>query len=322
MSRALVLSGGGAHGAFQAGACQMLAAAGLSFDVIAGVSTGALSAAILAQGNNAAGFKAQSDRLLALYRQITSNADVYRDRVLGNDTLSEAGIVFESSMFDPTPIFKKLVDTVNPAVLAASGVLFRCGVTNLDQGTYVTVTEKTARLLDYIRASASMPCFFPNEVIDGDHWCDGGVVHQTPLDEAFKALAQLRPPAATMASVPPAPSPDEMYIILCDPVPVGGPAKSSYGNALKIIPRVVDVMTWNKYAADLANACLANRDGRKLASGRSAAYVKLSIIAPAAALPGDTLTFRPDYIEVGIAAGKAAPIHDQAWLEQQLGIAA
>src|SRR5262249_2264376 len=143
--------------------------------------------------------------------------------------------------------------------------------------------EKTARLLDYIRASASMPVFFPNVVIDGDHWCDGGVVHVTPLDEAFKALAALRPPVtytATMASsgtvsvttaVPP--PVDEMYILLCDPVPVGGPAKSSYGTALKIIPRVVDIMTWNKYASDLANACLANRDAlasqpRKTASGR------------------------------------------------------
>lgn len=50
MKRALVLSGGGAHGAIQAGALDYLVnQKGLDFQILAGVSTGTLTAAMLAQ---------------------------------------------------------------------------------------------------------------------------------------------------------------------------------------------------------------------------------------------------------------------------------
>src|SRR5438477_499190 len=49
MRRALVLSGGGAKGSWQVGACQhLIVERGLWFDVIAGVSAGAVNAAVLA----------------------------------------------------------------------------------------------------------------------------------------------------------------------------------------------------------------------------------------------------------------------------------
>ena len=49
---ALVLSGGGAKGAFQVGALQhLIEDRGLDFTIVAGVSTGALQAAMVAQGD-------------------------------------------------------------------------------------------------------------------------------------------------------------------------------------------------------------------------------------------------------------------------------
>jgi hypothetical protein len=317
ISKALVLSGGGARGCFQAGAVAALASWGYSFDVICGVSTGALSAVMLAESKD---LKAQSAKLLSLYQGITGNSSVYTNRFLGTP-----GLLVQSSIYDPSPIFHELAMQVDPKAVALNGVLFRCGVTNLDQGIYATVTEKTDRLLDYVRASASMPCFFPNVVINKDHWCDGGVVHQTPLDEGFKALADLRKASPSSGEAAMA-NADEMVVVLCDPVPVGGIALSSYGTGLKILPRVVDIMTWNKYTADLANACLANNAAlagqhRKTASGRVQQYVKLSVIAPDTALPGDTLSFKPADLDAGIALGKSAQVHDQAWLATRLGLA-
>ena len=58
--RALVMSGGGAKGAFELGAIDYLVNdLKLDFDVISGVSTGSLNAAMLAQGRGYEGLKAQ-----------------------------------------------------------------------------------------------------------------------------------------------------------------------------------------------------------------------------------------------------------------------
>ena len=47
---ALVLSGGGSRGAYEAGACQALAELGIEFDIITGTSVGAINAAMITQG--------------------------------------------------------------------------------------------------------------------------------------------------------------------------------------------------------------------------------------------------------------------------------
>lgn len=49
-STAVVLSGGGAKGAFQAGALEVLHDEGYKFDIISGVSVGTLNGAMLATG--------------------------------------------------------------------------------------------------------------------------------------------------------------------------------------------------------------------------------------------------------------------------------
>ena len=47
---ALVLSGGGSRGAYEAGACQALAELGIEIDIITGTSVGAINAAMVTQG--------------------------------------------------------------------------------------------------------------------------------------------------------------------------------------------------------------------------------------------------------------------------------
>src|ERR1700756_4150596 len=66
---ALVLQGGGALGAYQAGVYEALAEAGIQPDWVAGVSVGAINAAIIA-GNP---LNSRSDRLREFWTQVTSD---------------------------------------------------------------------------------------------------------------------------------------------------------------------------------------------------------------------------------------------------------
>ena len=66
---ALVLQGGGALGAYQAGVYEALAEAGVEPDWIAGVSIGAINAAIIA-GNPP---KSRVERLRAFWEQVTAD---------------------------------------------------------------------------------------------------------------------------------------------------------------------------------------------------------------------------------------------------------
>src|SRR2546430_5001081 len=68
MRRALVRSGGGAKGSWQVGACQhLILERGLWFDVIAGVSAGAVNAATLAQARDPDELAAELEHLRAVW---------------------------------------------------------------------------------------------------------------------------------------------------------------------------------------------------------------------------------------------------------------
>src|SRR5262245_31321191 len=89
MRRALVLGGGGARGAFQVGMLDVLVREkGLDFDVIRGVSVGALNAAFLAQAPTAGGSQANLSKavgeLLRIWTtEIKGNKSVYTERIAG-----------------------------------------------------------------------------------------------------------------------------------------------------------------------------------------------------------------------------------------------
>src|ERR1041385_9098637 len=81
MRNALVLSGGGAWGSWQVGACEHLVLErGLWFDVISGVSVGAINGAALAHGHDRNGLQAHFRRLRDWWFAVRGNHNVYRRR--------------------------------------------------------------------------------------------------------------------------------------------------------------------------------------------------------------------------------------------------
>src|SRR3954468_17313184 len=209
---ALLLQGGGALGAYQGGVYEALAEANIHPDWIAGISIGAINAAIIA-GNPP---NSRVDRLRDFWTQVTSSAP--RDwsgnpfgitqsddtRNLLNQMSANLAAAFGAEGFFSarplTPWFqpggtlastsfydtKQLKDTLERLVdfdrLNAGMTRFSAGAVNVRTGNFVyfdTTNHKIAP--EHVMASGALPPGFPAVEIDGEHYWDGGLVSNTPL---------------------------------------------------------------------------------------------------------------------------------------------
>lgn len=126
----LVLSGGGSHGAFGAGFLKGWSESGSrpSFEIVTGVSTGALIANFAFLGSD------WDDRLQVFYTRI-SDAQIYRDRGIEG--------LFGESLYDTAPLEELIARVVNQHMLEAIAAEHRRGrrlyvaTTNLDLGKVV-----------------------------------------------------------------------------------------------------------------------------------------------------------------------------------------
>ena len=161
----LALSGGGMYGAYTTGVLAGWTATGTRpcFDVVTGVSTGALIATYAFLGSD------YDRRMVETYTSITDK-DIYHRRFA-------PAVIWSDSAADSTPL-KKLIeaqvdDTVIAAVAAAhaSGRRLYVGTTNIDtrrlvvwdMGANASRGRPDAKELyrDILLASASVPGFFP-----------------------------------------------------------------------------------------------------------------------------------------------------------------
>jgi hypothetical protein len=169
--RALALSGGGSRGAYGAGVLSGWTVRGdrPQFDVVTGISTGALMATHAFLGS-----KFDSD--LVIYKNI-SDDDVFTKRSL-------LGTLKGTSAFDTAPLRETLLSVINENTLDLVAAEHRngrrlfIGTTNLDSNTFViwdmgviAKSERPDRLkryIDVVLASASFPVAFPPVYIDVD----------------------------------------------------------------------------------------------------------------------------------------------------------
>jgi Patatin-like phospholipase len=198
--RALVLSGGGAKGAFEAGAIYHLVVhRGCDFRDIAGVSVGALNGAFLAQapesGNSLANLASQAEDLVTFWRQITTN-QVTRPRVLDSDVASEAFFFLfgYDSLSETTGLTNIVNKVINPATIVSSDRRLRVGVTSFYDNSYHEFSPgdddiPTGLFDQYILASSAVPVDVPLPMMETKtskgpvnlQYADGGVSHQIPI---------------------------------------------------------------------------------------------------------------------------------------------
>ncbi len=212
--RVLVLQGGGALGSYQAGAYQALCHFDFEPEWVAGISIGAINAAIIA-GNEPA---KRVDRLKEFWQMVSSVAPWIptpitkgdRERSLYNETSAAMVATFGTpgfftprvppaplwpkgspqaqSFYDTAPLRKtleRLVDFDRINDLKCRLSVGAVGVTSGNFKYFDNVEfNKLGKLFgpEHVMASGALPPGFPSVVIDGEHYWDGGIASNTPLD--------------------------------------------------------------------------------------------------------------------------------------------
>lgn len=203
---ALVLQGGGALGAYQAGVYEALAGHGCEPDWIAGISIGAINAAIMA-GNEPA---ERVGRLSQFWDDVTSNyafpaphriaeaRSLFNTQVSGFVTafgvpgfftprvppaiLYPPGSKEALSFYDTSPLRRTLEKIVDFDRINAKASRLSLGAVNVRTGNFVYFDNFKQKLsVDHVMASGALPPGLPPIEIEGELYWDGGLVSNTPL---------------------------------------------------------------------------------------------------------------------------------------------
>jgi NTE family protein len=215
--RVLVLQGGGALGSYQAGAFQALCGAGFEPEWVAGISIGAINAAIIA-GNDA---RTRVDRLKEFWEMVSKPVPWNpvlkgeRSRSLFNETSAAIVATFgvpgfftprippaplwpqgspqAVSYYDTAPLKKTLERLVDFDRINDLKCRLSVGAVGVTSGNFKYFDNLEFRKLgkkigpEHIMASGALPPGFPSIVIDGEHYWDGGIASNTPLDFVLDA---------------------------------------------------------------------------------------------------------------------------------------
>jgi len=203
---ALVLQGGGALGAYQAGVYQALHEAGIEPDWVSGVSIGAINAAIIA-GNPP---HARLEKLRIFWDRITDrrvwlftpDGDIYRKARNATSSflaimqgqpgffeprfpgpwLTPAGAHDATSYYDSGPLRETLLELVDFSLLNACATRFAVGAVNVLTGNFIYFDNGGEEIEpEHIMASGALPPALPMIKIGTDYYWDGGIVSNTPL---------------------------------------------------------------------------------------------------------------------------------------------
>ncbi len=202
----LVLQGGGALGAYQAGVYEALHAADGSPTWVAGISIGAINAALIA-GNPP---HLRRQRLRAFWELLSASGQTPTLPAEGmRETLNDVSALqvalfgvpgFFSPRFPPAPLCLRgtleAISYYSTAPLRASlerwvdfdlinrgPIRLSVGAVNVRTGNF-EYFDSAERPIDvrHILASGALPPGFPPVEIDGEHYWDGGLVSNTPLN--------------------------------------------------------------------------------------------------------------------------------------------
>lgn len=218
--RLLVLSGGGSHGAYEAGVLAALVEHEhyKDFTHFAGVSVGAINAAYVAQFDSdqkAVGF------LHHLWSVLSRN-DVYRSWPLG----WLQALLNKTGLYDTTPLWELIRHDFNPRALQRN---LWVGATRVDTGDLTVFTNSNVSR-KAVLASASIPTVFPAVTINDVQYVDGGLRDNIPYDQARKLC----------------PAPNLAVVVTAEPLHVegkSGPAKSLLDMLLRTLELASDTVS-------------------------------------------------------------------------------
>ncbi len=208
----LVLQGGGALGAYQAGVYEGLCAEALEPEWVAGISIGAVNAAIIA-GNPP---ERRMERLRAFW-ELTSSGAVGKPLMADGMTralFNEASAAWVATMgvpgffkprlispmfqlpgmdgalsfYDTAPLRETLEKLVDFKLINEKKVRLSVGAVNIEEGTLHFFDNFTDTIgPEHIMASGALPPGLPPVKIGEAWYWDGGLVSNTPLDYVLES---------------------------------------------------------------------------------------------------------------------------------------
>lgn len=211
----LLLQGGGALGAYQGGVYQALSEAHLDPEWVAGISIGAVNAALIA-GNPP---EARVAKLREFWRRVTEAAPWDLSGLLGATPytvrgdfargvvnqlsagaallggvcsffaprapvawLQPPGSPEATSYYDTAPLKSTLENLIDFDRINSGQVRFSVGAVNVSTGNFVYFDNTTHNIgPEHVMASGALPPGFPAVEIEGEFYWDGGLVSNTPL---------------------------------------------------------------------------------------------------------------------------------------------
>jgi NTE family protein len=229
----LLLQGGGALGAYQAGVYEALAEANLHPDWVAGISIGAINATIiagnppdlrveklrefwegitnswfsfgtgelgslLARGDAARGSTNQMSAVVALL----SGVPGFFQLRIPNPWFHPPGTVEATSYYDTAQLKATLESLIDFDRVNAEDAETRLslGAVNVRSGNLVYFDSPSQVIKpEHVMASGALPPGFPAIEIAGEHYWDGGLVSNTPLQ--WIAMHQQQPPDSLVFQV-------------------------------------------------------------------------------------------------------------------------
>jgi NTE family protein len=217
---ALLLQGGGALGAYQAGVYEALAEAGIHPDWVAGISIGAINAALIAGnpperrveklrqfwehittdvfGNWSQDFLTpwmKGDGVRGLMSQVSAGLAMM-DGVRGFFAprlplpwLHPTGALEATSFYDTASLKSTLESFVDFDRINARDVRFSVGAVNVRSGNFVYFDTATHMIRpEHVMASSALPPGFAAIEIDGERYWDGGLISNTPLQWVMESV--------------------------------------------------------------------------------------------------------------------------------------
>jgi NTE family protein len=199
---ALVLQGGGALGSYQAGVYEALSRSQYMPDWVAGISIGAINAAIIA-GNAP---EKRVERLRAFWEGITAPSVPWP--ALCCTTSSLNAIMFgqpgffaprwpmhwvfgakPTSYYDTSALKGTLERLVDFDRINARETRFSVAAVNVRTGNFAYFDNAQMSIRpEHVMASGALPPGFPAVEIDGECYWDGGLVSNTPLQYVIEAI--------------------------------------------------------------------------------------------------------------------------------------
>lgn len=210
-----VMQGGGSLGAYQVGAYRALHEYGYEPNWIAGISIGAINAAIIAgnppeqrleklnqfwdriathspfdefiERSDITSLHSLYNRSSALRALMMGQSDFFSPNIL-NPWFSSPSTPDKLSFYDTAPLKKTLLELIDFDYLNSKRVWLSLGAVHIKTGRLIYFNNVKFKMgPEHIMASAALPPGFPAVEVNGELFWDGGVFLNTPITAVFDA---------------------------------------------------------------------------------------------------------------------------------------